>query len=343
MSGTRTDTMTKTDAVMRALRHAGTFGDGDRVTDLTQLLGGWSRHSFFADAELASGEKHRYVVRAKPQGALLDTDLTAEYHIYRALNDSDIAAPRAFCLEESEDTPFGGPFFVMDFIEGRAANMFQRSDRAWLEEDWNGSRQIAEDMVQNLARIHALPTDHFGDVPELDFLDVVQRWREVYEEKHLIRDPVVEEAYNWLAENVPQDTWPGLVHGDYRIGNTLVDDGRVRAILDWELAYRGDVRFDLGYLLLEREAGKHLRPRSELLGTFADENWFLGRYAELSGRTVDREALRPFEMLGIIMLLATQFTAVWMYTHGHTTDMRMAWSRFSFAGLRQDMAKLMQW
>ena len=48
-------------------------------------------------------------------------------------------------------------------------------------------------------------------------------------------------------------------------------------------------------------------------------------------------------MLAIMMLLATQWTAVWMYAGGHTTDVRMAWSRFSFAGLRQDMIELMEW
>jgi aminoglycoside phosphotransferase (APT) family kinase protein len=131
------------------------------------------------------------------------------------------------------------------------------------------------------------------------------------------------------------------VHGDYRIGKALVGDGRVRAILDWELAYRGDVRFDLAYLALDRQAGKHLRSRGRLLGTFAEEEWFLARYGEMFGRDVRREALRPFEMLGIMMLLATQLTAMWMYLHGRMTDMRMAWSRFSLPGLRHDMTRLM--
>jgi hypothetical protein len=94
---------------------------------------------------------------------------------------------------------------------------------------------------------------------------------------------------------------------------------------------------------MPRAAGKHLRARSPLMGTFADQGWFLDRYAELTRRVVDREALRTFQMLGIMMLLATQLTAVWMYARGRTTDFRMAWSRFSFAGLRQDMTGLMQW
>jgi hypothetical protein len=44
-----------------------------------------------------------------------------------------------------------------------------------------------------------------------------------------------------------------------------------------------------------------------------------------------------------MMLLATQYTAVWMYAHGRTSDFRMAWARFSFPGLRQDMVRLMGW
>lgn len=158
-----------------------------------------------------------------------------------------------------------------------------------------------------------------------------------------MRDPVLEEAYEWLVEHAPAAPREGLVHGDYRIGNTLIQDGRLTAVLDWELVYVGDVRFDLGYLALERSAGKHLRRRTPLLGTFADEAWFLERYGELTGEPVDAESLRPFQMLAITMLLATQIRAVWMYANGKTTDFRMVWARYSFPGLRDDMVRLMQW
>jgi aminoglycoside phosphotransferase (APT) family kinase protein len=154
---------------------------------------------------------------------------------------------------------------------------------------------------------------------------------------------VVEEAFEWVIEREPQVGWPGLVHGDYRLGNMLLEDDRVRAILDWELAYRGDVRFDLGYLAVARNAGKHLRARSPLMNAIADQDWFMERYGQLTGRWIDDATLATFQMLGIMMLLATQWTAVWMYASGHTTDVRMAWSRFSFAGLRQDMVELMRW
>ena len=103
---------------------------------------------------------------------------------------------------------------------------------------------------------------------------------------------MLEEAFDWLLEQAPAEAREGLVHGDYRIGNTLIDDVTLTAVLDWELVYVGDVRFDLGYLALERSAGKHLRRRVPLMGTFTDEDWFLERYGELTGAPVTAEIAR---------------------------------------------------
>jgi aminoglycoside phosphotransferase (APT) family kinase protein len=154
---------------------------------------------------------------------------------------------------------------------------------------------------------------------------------------------VSEEAFRWLRSRVPRDEQRGVVHGDYRIGNALVENGHVTALLDWELAYIGDVRFDLGYLALERLAGKHLRPATHLLNGFADADWFFDEYARLTGRPVDRDVVRTFSVLGIMMLLATHYMGIWMYAHGESKDFRLVWNRFGVIGLRQDLTRLMAW
>jgi aminoglycoside phosphotransferase (APT) family kinase protein len=334
----------RTAAVAAALREAGALGAGETVESVTQLPGGWSRHTHLAAARTAGGAERRYVIRVRPPGALLDTDLRLEYELYRTLHEVDVPTPRAFALIDDEDSPFGGPFIVMEHIGGAAPNTYSRTDQRLLADNWEGSRGIATQMVDNLARIHAAGDGELPEtLPTLEFDAVLARWREVYERRRLIRDPVVEEAFDWVSERAPERSWPGLVHGDYRLGNVLIEREQVRAILDWELAYRGDVRFDLGYLAVPRNAGKHLRARSPLMDAFAERDWFMERYAELTGRMIDPDTLATFTMLGIMMLLATQFRATWMYDAGRTTDVRMAWSRFSFAGLRQDMIELMGW
>jgi aminoglycoside phosphotransferase (APT) family kinase protein len=329
----------KAEVVTAGLRGAGELGSGEQVDVVEQLSGGWSRHSYVARA----GERS-YIVRVKPEGGLLDTDLVAEYAVFDALQSSGVTIPRVHFLDESAANPFEGPYFVMEMVGGTAPNAFRKPDRDWLEKDWNDSRAIAKDMVENLAQLHAV--DGAGlpaSIPRLDFLAVVEQWRGVYEENHLARDPVTEEAFAWLAERVPADAWTGLVHGDYRVGNALIDDGRVTAVLDWELAYIGDVRFDIGYLALDRVAGKHLRPVTGLLNAFAEPGWFFDEYGRLTGTELDPEVVRTFSVLGIMMLLATTYLGIAMHAQRRTDDFRMAWNRFGAPGLRQDLTHLMAW
>jgi aminoglycoside phosphotransferase (APT) family kinase protein len=330
-------------AVAGALREAGVLAGSDAVTDVQQLAGGWSRHSYLATAETAAGTR-RFVIRVQPPATLLDTDLELEYRLLRELERLPVPTARMYAFVDEPESPFGGRFAVMEYVEGSAPNTYNRADQRWLADDWNDSRAIATQVAEHLATIHGADLSGLpAGFPSLSFGAVVARWREVYETRRLVRDPVVEEAFDWVSGREPRIAWPGLVHGDYRLGNMLVEGGRIRAILDWELAYRGDVRFDLGYLAVPRNAGKHLRARSPLMDAFAEQEWFIERYGELTGRVIEHDALATFTMLGIMMLLATQWTAVWMYDAGRTTDVRMAWSRFSFAGLRQDMIELMQW
>jgi aminoglycoside phosphotransferase (APT) family kinase protein len=294
-------------AITTALRDAGQLGSDERVSDVSQLSGGWSRHSYIATAELSSGDSRRYIVRVEAPGGVLDTDIAAEYALYHALDDADdIATPSVYYFDETRENAFVNRFMVMEHVPGTAANAFRAPDREWLLEDWNGPRGIARDVVENLARLHTFPVDALpaGTVPVLAYLEVVDRWQQVYE---------------------------------------LVDQGRVSALLDWELAYIGDVRFDLGYLSLERLAGKHLRPRTTLMNAIAEQGWFLDEYSRLTGRPVDRDVVRTFSVLGIMMLLATHYQGIWMYANGYSTDFRLAWNRFGVIGLRQDLTRLMEW
>lgn len=339
-SSTATDE--RTAAVTEILRSSGELGADQTIAEVSQLSGGWSRHAWVARAD----DGRRYIVRVEAPGGVLESDIRAEYELYRALGEApQIATPAVYGFAGSADNPFHNRFIVMEFVDGYAPNAFRAADRDWLAHDWLSGGAIARDMVENLARLHQLDPAVVtgGAVPTFSYLEAVDRWQAVYEERRMTRDPVTEEAFVWLRERVPPDTWRGIVHGDYRVGNCLHDAGHVTAILDWELAYIGDVRFDLGYISLERLAGKHLRPVTHMLNAFSEREWFFAEYERLSGRTIDREVIRTFSVLAIMMLLSTHYMGVWMYTHGRSTDFRLLWNRFGVIGLRQDLTKLMDW
>lgn len=326
------------------LRDAGELSDGERLESVTQLEGGWSRYSHVATVRAAQGEERRYVVRVKAPFGLFDTDLIAEYNVFVGLQELDLPTPRVFGLLETTDNPFGGELFVMEFLTGRSPNVWRARDHAELREDWDGPRGIARDVVTYAARIHSVGPEHApAGLQTLRFGQIVERWRREYEDAGFTRDPVLEEAFHWLAEHEPDEVRTGLVHGDYRVGNMLLQEGRVSAILDWELAYMGDVRFDLGYMATDYMGGKHLRPKTDLVGAVAEREWFFAEYERLTGEAVDPEAIRAFSVLGLASLMSMSYTGMRRYVDGRNTDFRRAWARFGLPGMRQEIATLMGW
>ncbi len=327
------------------LRDAGELSGQEQIGAITQLEGGWSRWSHVATATSGDRER-RYVVRVKAPFGLFDTDIVVEYDLFRALQDVDVRTPRVFGLNEQADNPFGGEFFVMEFLSGHAPNLWRARDHDALAASWReGGRGTARDTVAALATIHAVAPEQIpANVPRTSYAEQLAHWQRVYEDNRLVRDPILEEAFAWLASRPPGPDPPvGLVHGDYRLGNTLIEADRVTAVLDWELAYVGDVRFDVGYFALDYTAGKHLRPKTTLIGGVAEHAWFFEEYERLTGRELDREVVATYSAMGLASLMAMTAVGVRRYHEGHTTDVRRVWARWGLPGMRQELAQLMGW
>jgi aminoglycoside phosphotransferase (APT) family kinase protein len=332
----RTDALA---AVLEVVAESGVDTAGD--WELTQLAGGFSRHTHLLRE--VDGPRS-YVVRVKAPGGLLDTDLEREFHVYAEANASGVPVPAVVGMRATADTPFGGPFFVMDRAPGRSPLVWRPKERAELEENWRTSRSVATDLVETLAAIHEIPAERLGALgPAAGFTELVGRWRDTHHANVDVPDPVVEEAYEWVLSRDPGPCEPSLVHADFRIGNVLLAEGRVSAVIDWELAYLGDPRFDLGYLAMPYYAGKFGRPGSDLVGAVAEQEWFLDTYARIRGVEVDREVVRTYTVLGTLSLVAIIGIGLRQCAEGSTTDPRMAWNRFVLPDLRQDMVRLMGW
>lgn len=329
------------DAVLETLIAAGQVEPSQRSRDwrITQLAGGWSRHTY-----QVTGCDRSYVIRVKPPGSLLDTDLEREYLTHRALGDTEIPLPRSFGVNTDPDNPFGGPYFVMGVVSGSAPSTWQRADRDQLESNWSDSRSLGTDLVHLLTQIHEQPTTGFTHLGEpLTFEQVVNGWQTTFEKQRLVRDPVIDEAFTWVRSRPPDPVAPAVVHGDYRIGNAMLVDDRISAVMDWELSYLGDPRFDLGYVGLDYLAGSFVRRGSELLCAVADRDWFYAEYERRTGRPVDREVVRTYAALGALALLTILHTGVRMYSDGRTDDARLAWTHYAIPGLRLELTKIMRW
>ncbi len=102
-------------------------------------------------------------------------------------------------------------------------------------------------------------------------------------------------AFRWLADRVPVDVPPGLVHGDFRNGNLVVASDGVRAVLDWELAHSGDPMEDLGWICVNSwRFGEIDRP----VGGFGQREEMFAGYQAAGGAAVDPERVRWWETFG---------------------------------------------
>jgi aminoglycoside phosphotransferase (APT) family kinase protein len=202
----------------------------------------------------------RVVLRRPPISHVLATahDMTREHRIISALAGSDVPVPMALglCVDESVNDR---PFYVMNFVEGHILRTAPEVEAAL---DEKAQRVAGEDLVDVLSRLHDVDVDAVG-LGELGRRDgylerQLKRWygqfqrsQEQAQDAGVFRPaPVVDEVHALLVDAAPPQQGVAIVHGDYRLDNTVIgDDGRVRAVLDWELCTLGDPLADVGMLL----------------------------------------------------------------------------------------------
>jgi aminoglycoside phosphotransferase (APT) family kinase protein len=143
-----------------------------------------------------------------------------------------------------------------------------------------------------LAGIHSIPVD---GVPGLEQTDQVAQFRTAHDSLG-VPSPAFELGFRWLEANRPTSSATCVVHGDFRLGNLIIDGNGLRAVIDWELGHLGDPMEDLGWLCTKawRFANK---PR---VGGFGDVDDLVAAYEARAGTVVDRDALRWWETLGTL-------------------------------------------
>jgi aminoglycoside phosphotransferase (APT) family kinase protein len=145
-------------------------------------------------------------------------------------------------------------------------------------------------LAQALARIHAIVPSTIPGIVETDQVD---RYREVLDtlaEPH----PAFELAFRWLEANRPPVGGGVVVHGDYRLGNVIVDRDDLQAVLDWELVHLGDPMEDLGWLCVK--AWRFGSPHP--VAGVGEYQQLFDAYEGATGRAVDAAVVRWWEVLG---------------------------------------------
>jgi len=241
----------------------------------------------------------RYALRRPPLSHVLPTahDMTREYRVISALGDTAVPVPRTYGLCEDVEVN-ERPFYVMEFVDGHIVRDAETARTALTEA---ARHRAGRSLAETLAALHAVDVDEVGlaDFAKRDgYIErQLRRWYEQFRNSQVDgvdTASIVGEVHDRLAADIPPQEGAAIVHGDYRLDNTVLgDDGSVRAVLDWEICTLGDPLADVGLLMVYwTEAGDQA---AALLGVtpttvpgFATRADIKSWYAERSGRDLSR-------------------------------------------------------
>ena len=253
--------------------------------------GGGSNFTF-----LLEREERRLVLRRPPRPPLPPSahDVVREARLQLALREAGFARLPTIVAVGEDESVLGVPFYVMEYLDGHVPTDELPPDM----ESEHARRRLADDLVDALVEIHTADVTTQGlsafARPGSYNERQVRRFAQLWEINRTRELPKVEEVAAWLADNLPEPLPLTVVHGDFRLGNTMVardDPSRILAVLDWEMGAIGDPRADVGYLLATySEPGGPPNP----LGTspvtalpgFPSKRELAERYVERSGRDV---------------------------------------------------------
>ncbi|MCW2680391.1 MAG: aminoglycoside phosphotransferase [Frankiales bacterium] len=223
--------------------------DGWRDCTATLIAGGKSNLTFRVDAPPGS-----VILRRPPLGHVLPTahDMVREHTVMSALGGSAVPVPQMLHLCTDPEV-LGQPFYVMERVEGHVC---REALPAGYADQPAQRRAVGEGLVSVLAALHevdpgAVGLGEFGR-PEGYLERQVRRWVKQWDATRIEGHDALDALAADLAAQVPATQRHTVVHGDYRLDNTMLhptEPGRIAAVLDWEMSTLGDPLADLGILL----------------------------------------------------------------------------------------------
>jgi aminoglycoside phosphotransferase (APT) family kinase protein len=258
------------------------------IDDLRALTGGASRTTWAFDA-VTPDERRSLILRIGPPDDV-HAGMELEARAQAAAAAAGAPVPHVLVADDSP-AALDNPFLICDEIKGET--IVRRIARQLDKEGTDGRARLLGQCAQALAAIHRADPN----LPGLTHVDQLDEWRERLDAMN-DTTATFEWAFRWLAARRPAPSPTVLVHGDYRMGNLIVDGSTLAAVLDWELVQTGEIYEDLAWFCIRAwRFGAAADRGAGGLGSIED---FLRAYEQASGSTVDRVAFHWWLVLATL-------------------------------------------
>ena len=242
---------------------------GSPVTDVHELTGGASRNSYI----LSTRDNAKSFLRLDAgHGPLSGTAYTLgrEYGALAQLQGKGLKIAKVYAFSPEHSA------MLMEFLPGNTS--YQKTGTA--QEEAALRRELMQAVVSlqqvDPRQVSALGAAAGAPLREAIPPDLIE-WRRLYHERATIRDPLIDFALNWLTHAMPDPAMPSvIVHGDVGPGNFLINDGRISALIDWEMVRLGHPLEDVACIIARAlgapfgEAREHVENYQKLTGTTVD-------------------------------------------------------------------------
>lgn len=299
----------------------------------------WITLGFDAREEGIEGERGLILRLGPPYGLFAPYSALPQHAALKLLEGTGVPAPRSFWWSDDASI-LGAPFFISERVAGSAPVPWVSASGPGFAE---GHRlRIGQQFVSALAGLHRCQwrgREGFAD-QDLSCENVAIRQIEAWEgnRQRWARKPypMLNWALRWLRRNLPVAPRVSVVHGDYRLGNFLEQDGRITAILDWELVHLGDPHEDLGWAFLPQYSGG-----SGLVCRLLTKQEFIAQYEREAGFKVQPASLHFYLIFSLAKLALTHIAAVRCFEEGRFNDMRMPAMGTQIAPVLRQISKLL--
>ena len=289
-------------------------GKEGKVSELIPLTGGASAETWkftFSDKKKSEQLILRKGSGKKSPLAVLKSE---EAEIQKKVKSSGAPVPEIVAI--SSDDKDLGDAYLMNLIPGESIARKILRDNKFSE----ARQKLAFQCGEALAKIHSVDINDFNQVPKKPIREELERLNLTYKSFNQPL-PVFEYAFKWLNQQDFTTRKDALVHGDFRLGNLMIDESGLAAVIDWEMVSIGNPMLDIGWMCIN---SWRFGQSEKVVGGFGDLEEFLEGYSSISNEEIDHEEVKIWQVLGTLRWGIICLIQVYAHLNGDVNSLEKA-------------------
>ena len=289
-------------------------GQEGKVSELVPLTGGASAETWKFSFSTKNETKNLILRKGSGKKSPLAVLKSEEAIIQQQVKESGAPVPEIVAISETEADL--GDAYLMKLVPGESIARKILRDKKFTE----ARQKLAFQCGEALAKIHSVNLKNYNQVPKKPIREELNRLYLTYKsfEQPL---PVFEYGFKWLDRQDFTTRKDVLIHGDFRLGNLMIDESGLAAVIDWEMVSVGNPMLDIGWMCIN---SWRFGQSEKVVGGFGDLEELLRGYCSISNEKIDDKEVRIWQILGTLRWGVICLIQVYSHLNGDVNSLEKA-------------------